>query len=63
MPRIFNDAGTEIDKGFVGPLSLGSDLTLICEVGDGMYPNQFTFVTLGNAKVLQVPMSNIKIQQ
>ncbi|XP_075991017.1 uncharacterized protein LOC142986413 isoform X2 [Anticarsia gemmatalis] len=34
MPRIYNEAGEEINKGHVGPLSLGSDLTLICEVDD-----------------------------
>ncbi|CAG4942848.1 unnamed protein product [Colias eurytheme] len=34
IPRIFNDAKEEIKRGYVGPLSLGSDLTLICEVDD-----------------------------
>ncbi|XP_047525061.1 uncharacterized protein LOC125062876 [Pieris napi] len=34
LPRIINEAGDEIKRGYVGPLSLGSDLTLICEVDD-----------------------------
>ncbi|CAB3248479.1 unnamed protein product [Arctia plantaginis] len=34
IPRIYNEVGDEITKGHVGPLSLGSDLTLICEVDD-----------------------------
>ncbi|XP_039764027.1 uncharacterized protein LOC120636557 [Pararge aegeria] len=34
IPRILNDAGKEIKRGYVGPLSLGADLTLICEVDD-----------------------------
>lgn len=35
LPRIYNEAREEIKRGYVGPLSLGSDLTLICEVDDG----------------------------
>ncbi|CAH0577829.1 unnamed protein product [Chrysodeixis includens] len=34
MPRLTNGEGEEINKGYVGPLSLGSNLTLICEVDD-----------------------------
>lgn len=37
IPRIMNEAGEEIKRGYVGPLSLGADLTLICEVDDGLY--------------------------
>lgn len=36
IPRIYNEAGEEIKKGYVGPLSIGADLTLVCEVDDGM---------------------------
>lgn len=38
MPRIYNEEGEKITKGYVGPLSLGSKLTLICEVDDSKYP-------------------------
>ncbi|XP_072930848.1 neural cell adhesion molecule 1-like isoform X1 [Epargyreus clarus] len=34
IPRIYNEAGEEIKRGYVGPLSVGSDLTLVCEVDD-----------------------------
>ncbi|XP_050360826.1 uncharacterized protein LOC126780399 [Nymphalis io] len=34
LPRIFNEMGEEIKRGYVGPLSLNSELTLICEVDD-----------------------------
>ncbi|XP_050684032.1 uncharacterized protein LOC126978947 [Leptidea sinapis] len=34
IPRIYNEAREEIKRGYVGPLSLTSDLTLICEVDD-----------------------------
>lgn len=34
-PRIYDEAGEEIKTPYVGPLSLGADLTLICEVDDG----------------------------
>ncbi|CAH2103669.1 unnamed protein product [Euphydryas editha] len=34
IPRILNEMGEEIKRGYVGPLSLGSELTLICEVDD-----------------------------
>ncbi|CAG5003373.1 unnamed protein product [Parnassius apollo] len=34
MPRIYNVAGEIIEQGHIGPLSIGSDLTLICEVDD-----------------------------
>ncbi|XP_041986455.1 uncharacterized protein LOC121738461 [Aricia agestis] len=34
IPRIYNEANEELKRGYVGPLSLGSDLTLICEVDD-----------------------------
>ncbi|KAM3968480.1 cell adhesion molecule DSCAML1 [Aphomia sociella] len=33
-PKIYNEDGEEIKKAYVGPLSLGADLTLICEVDD-----------------------------
>ncbi|CAH2035741.1 unnamed protein product, partial [Iphiclides podalirius] len=33
-PRIYNEAGEVIKQAHVGPLSLGSDLSLICEVDD-----------------------------
>lgn len=35
IPRIFNEGGEEIKRGYVGPLSLGSNMSLICEVDDG----------------------------
>lgn len=35
IPRIYTDSDEELKKGFIGPLSLGSDLTLKCEVDDG----------------------------
>ncbi|XP_013147426.1 PREDICTED: neural cell adhesion molecule 1-B-like [Papilio polytes] len=34
MPRVYSDSGIPIKQGYYGPLSLGSDLTLICEVDD-----------------------------
>ncbi|XP_045458453.1 uncharacterized protein LOC123668804 [Melitaea cinxia] len=34
MPKILNEKREEIKRGYVGPLSLGSELTLICEVDD-----------------------------
>ncbi|XP_013183567.1 uncharacterized protein LOC106129522 [Amyelois transitella] len=34
IPRIYDEAGDEIKKAYVGPLSLGSDFALICEVDD-----------------------------
>nr|XP_032527562.1 uncharacterized protein LOC116777888 [Danaus plexippus plexippus] len=34
IPRIFNEGGEEIKRGYVGPLSLGSNMSLICEVDD-----------------------------
>ncbi|KAJ0184023.1 hypothetical protein K1T71_000446 [Dendrolimus kikuchii] len=33
-PKIYNENCDEISRGYVGPLSLGSNLTLICEVDD-----------------------------
>ncbi|XP_059055343.1 carcinoembryonic antigen-related cell adhesion molecule 5-like [Achroia grisella] len=33
-PKIYNEDGKEIKKAYVGPLHLGADLTLICEVND-----------------------------
>ncbi|KPJ09089.1 Nephrin [Papilio machaon] len=34
MPRVYSNSGVLIKQGYVGPLSLGSDLTLVCEVDD-----------------------------
>ncbi|KAJ2954077.1 hypothetical protein O0L34_g2292 [Tuta absoluta] len=34
-PRIYNEDGDEITKGYLGPISLGTDFTLVCEVDRG----------------------------
>ncbi|KAJ8737952.1 hypothetical protein PYW08_000547 [Mythimna loreyi] len=34
LPKLYNSAGERVIKGFLGPLALGSDLTIICEVED-----------------------------
>ncbi|XP_026762633.3 hemicentin-1-like [Galleria mellonella] len=33
-PKIYNEEGEEIKNAYVGPLNIGADLTLICEVND-----------------------------
>ncbi|XP_053624056.1 uncharacterized protein LOC128682985 isoform X2 [Plodia interpunctella] len=33
-PRIYDERGEEIKRAYFGPLSLGSDFTLVCEVDD-----------------------------
>ncbi|XP_049885268.1 hemicentin-2-like [Pectinophora gossypiella] len=33
-PRIYNEEGEEMRRGYVGPISLGASFTLVCEVDD-----------------------------
>lgn len=37
LPKIYSGEGELLNKGFVGPLSLNSNLKLICEIEDSKY--------------------------
>ncbi|KAJ8736842.1 hypothetical protein PYW07_000113 [Mythimna separata] len=34
LPKLYDGNGERLNKGFIGPLPLGSDITLICEIDD-----------------------------